>query len=68
VHRPQGTFYAFTEEDLVDNNDVNHDCGDDEDDSFLKGIGGAHKLLTGETYQRKLLQWYKEQQLSQFYS
>jgi len=33
--------------------DVNED--DDEDDPFLKAVGGADKLLTGEAYQKKLL-------------
>lgn len=28
---------------------------DDEDDPFLKAVGGADQLLTGEAYQRKLL-------------
>lgn len=63
-HRPQGSLDALAEEDAVDDDDVDAypDYGDDEDDPFLKAIGGADKLLTGEAYQRKLLQEQKEQQ------
>jgi len=61
VHQPQGTLDVLVEEDPVDNNDVHPDYGDDEDDPFLKAIGGADKLLTGEAYQRKVLQQQKEE-------
>ncbi|CAJ1949735.1 unnamed protein product [Cylindrotheca closterium] len=33
----------------------NSNADDDEDDPFLKAVGGADKLLTGEAYHRKLL-------------
>jgi Uncharacterized conserved protein (DUF2039) len=36
---------------------------DDEDDPFLKAVGGSHKLMTGEAYQRALME--KEQQRQQ---
>lgn len=32
------------------------DDNDDDEDPFLKAVGGAGKLLTGEAYQKKLLQ------------
>jgi hypothetical protein len=35
--------------------DDNEKESDDEDDPFLKAVGGADKLLTGEAYQQKLL-------------
>ena len=52
------------EEDALDDDDDNDipDYGDDEDDPFLKAIGGADKLLTGEAYQRKLMEQMKEKQ------
>lgn len=61
-HRPQGSLDALAEEDEVDDNDTYPDYGDDEDDPFLKAIGGADKLLTGVAYQQKLLQQQKEHQ------
>jgi hypothetical protein len=38
------------------------DDGFDEDDPFLKAIGGAEKFLTGEAYQQKLLRQHQQQQ------
>lgn len=35
--------------------------GDDEEDPFLKAVGGADQLLTGEAYQSKLLEQKKRQ-------
>eukprot|EP00980_Cylindrotheca_fusiformis_P025165 scaffold13207_cov143-Cylindrotheca_fusiformis.AAC.18 len=37
-------------------------ANDDEDDPFLKAVGGADKLLTGEAYQKKLLEQHQQQQ------
>ena len=50
------------EEDALDDDDDNDipDYGDDEDDPFLKAIGGADKLLTGEADQRKLMEQMKK--------
>ena len=71
---PQGALGALAEEDVVDDFDtddendpflksiVDADYGDDENDPFLKAIGGADQLLTGEAYQRKLLQQQQEAQ------
>ena len=59
---PKGPLDALNEEDSVDVDNENPDYGDDEDDPFLKAIGGADKLLTGEAYQRKLLQQQEKQQ------
>jgi predicted CXXCH cytochrome family protein len=42
--------------------DADDPLSDDEEDPFLKAIGGADQLLTGEAYQKKLLQ---KQQLQQ---
>ena len=61
--RPQEGLDPLAEEDLLEDNDVFvPDYGDDEEDPFLKAIGGAGKLLTGEAYQRKLLEQKKEKQ------
>ena len=54
-HQPQRPLETLSEEDMANDFDVAPDYGDDEDDPFLKAIGGADKLLTGEAYQRKLL-------------
>jgi hypothetical protein len=43
----------------VDEMDTDDDQDEDENDPFLKAVGGADKLLTGEAYQQSLLQ--KEQ-------
>eukprot|EP00934_Nitzschia_sp_Nitz4_P000134 Nitzschia sp. Nitz4//scaffold199_size41809//10202//10903//NITZ4_007446-RA/size41809-processed-gene-0.49-mRNA-1//1//CDS//3329540549//134//frame0 len=37
---------------------------DDEEDPFLKAVGGANKLLTGKAYQQKLLATQQQQQQS----
>ena len=48
------------EEDQSNESDFDDmDTDDDENDPFLKAVGGANKLLTGEAYQQSLLQ--KEQ-------
>ncbi len=62
--RPEGGLDPLTEdgEDFLEDNDVYPDYGDDEEDPFLKAIGGADKLLTGEAYQRKLIEQQKEKQ------
>jgi hypothetical protein len=61
-HQPQGSLDAVTEEDVVDDDiDDYPDYGDDENDPFLKAIGGKDKLLTGEAYQRKLLEQQRDQ-------
>ena len=39
-----------------DGESVHNDVQDEEDDPFLKAVGGAGNLLTGEAYQQKLLQ------------
>ena len=54
-HQPQRPLETLSEEDMANDFDVAPDYGDDEDDPFLKAIGGADKLLTGEAYQQKLL-------------
>ena len=51
----------LVEQEAFDENDI-PDYGDDEEDPFLKAIGGADKLLTGEAYQRKLLEQMKDKQ------
>lgn len=61
-HQPQGSLDALVEVDEADDDDVQPDYGDDANDPFLQAIGGADKLLTGEAYQRKLLQEKKEHQ------
>ena len=38
------------------NRPSNDDNDDDSDDPFLKAVGGASQLLTGEAYQKKLLE------------
>lgn len=43
------------EEELEADIDVIEEESEDEDDPFLKAVGGADKLLTGEAYQQKLL-------------
>lgn len=62
LHQTQGTLDSLTEEDAVADIDNYPDYGDDENDPFLKAIGGADKLLTGEAYQRQLLQQQEEKQ------
>ena len=37
-------------------NRPSNDDNDDSDDPFLKAVGGASQLLTGEAYQKKLLE------------
>ena len=59
-HSPQGSLDPLAEEDALGDNNNYPDYGDDEDDPFLKAIGGADKLLTGEAYQMKLLQQQQE--------
>jgi Uncharacterized conserved protein (DUF2039) len=41
--------------DVVDDDSAGDLYSDDEDDPFLKAVGGADKLLTGKAYQDKLL-------------
>jgi hypothetical protein len=43
-------------ENTADQASPNDDNDNDEDDPFLKAVGGADKLLTGEAYQQKLLE------------
>lgn len=54
--QPQGlSLDPLAEEDAADDDDdFFPDYGSDEDDPFLKAIGGADKLLTGEAYREKL--------------
>jgi hypothetical protein len=52
----QNNLDPLQEGDDEDDSDYAPDYGDDEDDPFLKAIGGADKLLTGKAYQQKLLQ------------
>jgi len=63
-NRPQGGLDPLAEEgqDFPKDNDVYPDYGDDENDPFLKAIGGADKLLTGEAFQQKLMEQQKEKQ------
>jgi hypothetical protein len=42
----------------------NEKCLDDELDPFLQAVGGADQLLTGEAYQKKLLERLEKQQCS----
>lgn len=49
------------EDDFGSDNEDDSNHVDDEKDPFLKAVGGADKLLTGEAYQQALLQ--KEQML-----
>lgn len=51
-----------------DDDDMDMEAGDDsdEEDPFLKAVGGADKLLTGESYQQALLQKEKEQQMQRW--
>lgn len=60
--QPQGDLDDLVEEDNESDIDVDVKYDDDENDPFLKAIGGADKLLTGEAYQRKLLQQEQEAQ------
>jgi len=58
--RPSGS--SAQEASAADDDGNSPDYGDDDDDPFLKAIGGADKLLTGEAYQRKLLQQLEKDQ------
>ena len=48
----------------IDDDSSGADYTDDEDDPFLKAVGGADKLLTGKAYQEKLLAQLTQQQAS----
>ena len=60
--RGRGPLDASAEDVSADEDNNSPDYGDDDDDPFLKAIGGADKLLTGEAYQRKLLEQQEEKQ------
>lgn len=47
---------ALTQEDTKVNDDDSGDEVEEEDDPFLKAVGGSDKLLTGEAYQKALLE------------
>jgi hypothetical protein len=49
---------------ILNDGDNSHDDEFDEDDPFLKAIGGADQFVTGEAYQQKLLR-QQQQQLKQ---
>jgi hypothetical protein len=49
------------EEELKADLDDDGEESEEEDDPFLKAVGGADKLLTGEAYQQKLLAQEKQQ-------
>jgi hypothetical protein len=51
-------------EDEDDENGGNGKCSDDELDPFLQAVGRADQLLTGEAYQKKLLERLQTQQCS----
>ena len=61
--QPRATQEEVPEEGNVvsDDSEGQPDYGDDEDDPFLKAIGGADKLLTGKAYQRELLEQQRQQ-------
>ncbi|KAG7339662.1 DUF2039 domain containing protein [Nitzschia inconspicua] len=48
-----------------ENASISSGTDDDDDDPFLKAIGGAEALLTGEAYQQKLLERLQQQQLEE---